>query len=74
MRIEPLTLVALALLPTVAVPSPPPGEHLPPEVGTLAPPLGSVEWWQQAKGGAKPLVEMRGSVVLVHSYAHFCDT
>ncbi len=69
MRIGPLPLVPLVLTAVARSPV----EHLPPEVGAVAPPFGNVGWWQHAKGGAKPLEEMRGNVVLVHSYAHFCD-
>ena len=49
---------------------------LPPEVGELAPPIGDVRWLQlgdEDEGRAPQLEALRGHVVIVHTYGHYCD-
>jgi len=49
----------------------------PPEVGDVAPPIGDSVTWVQVgdeDGGRAPVLEaLRGHVVIVHTYGHFCD-
>jgi hypothetical protein len=66
-----LTLVALALAGSAAGQA-----KSPPEVGEVAPPIGDVRWLQlgDEDGGAAPeLAALRGHVVIVHTYGHYCD-
>lgn len=50
----------------------------PPEVGTIAPPLGPELYWIQfdaATGGKAPDIgELRGKVVVVTTYGYYCDS
>ncbi len=49
----------------------------PPQVGEVAPPLGGLGWLQldeDAGGKAPDLLAMRGKVVVVTSYGHYCDS
>lgn len=48
-------------------------EHVPPEVGDVAPPLGDLYFYQRGPNHADSLEALRGSVVLVHTYFHLCD-
>jgi hypothetical protein len=50
--------------------------QLPPEVGEIAPPIGRVRWVQvgdEDEGYAPELAALRGHVVIVHTYGHYCD-
>ncbi len=77
-RAETDSLLALALL--LAVQEGP--QKLPsPVVGQIAPPLGYVEWMQlegkalgaRSRAGPK-LQDLRGKVVIVHTYGYYCDS
>jgi len=51
-------------------------KYLPPEVGAIAPPIGGVHWLQVADedAGVAPEIEsLRGHVVIVQSWGHYCD-
>jgi thiol-disulfide isomerase/thioredoxin len=78
MNTSALTL-AIATLAAIAAPATPAaGQGLtPPEVGDVAPPIGDSVTWVQVgdeDGGRAPvLADLRGHVVLVHTYGYFCD-
>jgi hypothetical protein len=47
-----------------------------PEVGEVAPPIGNVRWLQlgdEDQGSAPEIERLRGRVVIVHTYGHYCD-
>ena len=47
-----------------------------PEVGEVAPPIGNVRWLQlgdEDEGSAPEIELLRGRVVIVHTYGHYCD-
>ena len=46
----------------------------PPEVGQIAPPLGSVQWRHLPDGKVPKLAELRGQVVVVHTWVWYCDS
>lgn len=51
-------------------------KYLPPEVGEIAPPIGNVHWLQPGEGESGQPTEilgLRGQVVIVQSYGHYCD-
>jgi len=51
-------------------------KFLPPEVGQIAPAIGNVRWLQVAdedKGEAPVIQSLRGAVVIVQTYGHYCD-
>lgn len=50
-----------------------PGTHVPPAVGAVAPPLETVYWYYEGPEGRVPaLEELRGDVVLVHTWGYYC--
>lgn len=51
-------------------------ELVPPEVGEIAPPIGNVRWLQvgdEDSGRPPQLGSLRGHVVVVQTYGHYCD-
>jgi thiol-disulfide isomerase/thioredoxin len=47
--------------------------HVPPEAGSVAKPLGTVYWYDLGDAPSKPsLLDMRGEVVLVHTWGYYC--
>ena len=51
-------------------------KFLPPQVGEIAPPIGNVRWLQlgdEDQGSAPEIERLRGRVVIVHTYGHYCD-
>ena len=74
-----LSALLLASAPAVVDPHPEPvpsaqqNAHVPPEVGTVAKPLETVYWYDLGDAPAEPsLFDMRGEVVLVHTWGYYC--
>lgn len=44
-----------------------------PAVGSLAPELGKRNWLQKEKKVPREISELRGKVVLVQTFAYYCD-
>lgn len=52
-------------------------DRKPPQVGEVAPPLGGLGWLQldaQWESKAPDLMALRGKVVVITSYGHYCDS
>ena len=67
-------LLALTLITGQALGASDDDPHPPPQVGEVAPSLGSVEW-RQLPNGKPPVIEaLRGKVVLIQTWVWFCDS
>ena len=51
-------------------------KFVPPEVGEIAPPIGSVRWLQvtdEDQGQGPDIERLRGRVLILQTYGHYCD-
>jgi hypothetical protein len=68
-------MAPILMFPTVSVASAQEDKPLSaPEVGQVAPPLGTVQWRHLPENKVPKLADLRSKVVVVHTWVWYCDS
>jgi len=73
-RLLSVALLLGAALPARAQEVPAANTYVPPAAGDVAPPFQHVIWRRPVNGPHPRMADLRGQVVLVHTWVWFCDS